>query len=141
MGALKDFERREIERVLSTCTTCGKCYEVCPMPTYSPPLKGARPQSASSKTVVAGVLDVLRGGTGSPEALAWISVCTRSGECVSACPEAVNPKMMMRLARMTALGGLGGERKLPAKEDREYYPRIWAFAVLQLSEDEQKDWL
>ena len=96
--------------------------------------------ASDGKTVVPGVLAVLRGEAGSAEALGWIAVCTRSGACVPACPDKVDPRMMMRLARMTALGGRGPAKQLEAKEDRDYFDRVRAFARLQLSDDELKDW-
>ena len=131
---LKDFEQQEVERILGACTQCGKCYEVCPMAQYS------KAPSNDSQAVVGGVLAVLRGEPGTPEALGWIAVCTRSGVCVPACPENVNPKMMMRLARMTALGGRGRAAQLPVKEDPDYFDRVRAFAKLQLTDDELKEW-
>lgn len=132
-GRLKEFQEREVERVLGACTSCGKCYEVCPMAQYSGfPGEG--------KAVVPGVLAVLRGEQGTPEALGWIGVCTRSGVCVPACPENVDPKMMMRLARMTAFGGRGLPKQIEAKEDRDYFDRVRAFAKLQLTDEELKDW-
>ena len=131
---LKEFQAREVQRILGACTQCGKCYEACPMAQYS------KAPSHDSKTTVAGVLEVLRGERGTPEALGWIGVCTRSGVCVPACPENVNPKMMMRLARMTALGGRGLPKQIDAKEDRDYFDRIRAFAKLQLTDEELKDW-
>jgi ferredoxin len=96
--------------------------------------------ATDGKSAVPGVLAVLRGEQGSPEALGWIAVCTRSGVCVPACPENVDPKMMMRLARMTALGGRGVAKQIEPKEDRDYFDRIRAFAKLQLSDDELKEW-
>jgi Fe-S oxidoreductase len=131
---LKEFEEREIERILGVCTRCGKCYEVCPMAHYS------KAPATDSKAVVGGVHAVLRGEAGTAEALGWIGVCTRSGVCVPACPENVNPKMMMRLARMTALGGRGLPAQLPVKEDPDYFDRVRAFAKLQLDDDELKEW-
>ena len=131
---LKAFEKSEVERILSACTRCGKCYEVCPMVQYSTAPAG------DAKAVVSGVLGVLSGETGSPEALGWISVCTRSGVCVPACPDNVDPRMMMRLARMTALGGRGGPKQIQQKEDRDYFDRVRAFAKLQLTDEELKDW-
>lgn len=141
MGALKDFEQSEIKRVLDACTACGKCYEACPMTVYSPLLKGDGAAAPESGRVVAGVLDVLRASAGSPEALAWVGVCTGSGECVPACPEAVNPKMMMRLARITALGGLGAAPQITIRADPNYFSRIRAFAEMQLTGDEKKEWM
>lgn len=131
---LKDFEQSEAERIVGACTRCGKCYDVCPMAQYS------KAPAGDGRAAVQGVLAVLRGEPGTPEALGWIAVCTRSGVCVPACPDGVDPKMMMRLARMTALGGRGGPAQIEPKEDRDYYDRVRAFARLQLSDDELKEW-
>jgi Fe-S oxidoreductase len=132
---LKAFQESEVERILGACTQCGKCHEVCPMAQYS------KTPSQDSRSTVGGVLAVLRGEKGSPEALGWIGVCTRSGVCVPACPENVDPKMMMRLARMTALGGRGLPKQIETKEDRDYFDRVRAFAKLQLTDDELKEWM
>ena len=131
---LKEFQASEVERILGACTQCGKCHEVCPMAQYS------KSPSEDSRSTVAGVLAVLRGEPGTPEALGWIGVCTRSGVCVPACPENVDPKMMMRLARMTALGGRGQAAQLKVPEDRDYFDRVRAFAKLQLTDEELKNW-
>jgi Fe-S oxidoreductase len=135
-GAMKEFIHQETERILAACTRCGKCFEACPMTRYSPALAGAEP-----KAVVTDILALLREKGNSPQAIGWAAVCVRSGSCVPACPENVDPKMMMRIARMTASGGLGGEKRIPARHDRDYYDRIRAFAKLQLSEEEMKDWM
>jgi Fe-S oxidoreductase len=135
-GALREFLRRETERILGACTKCGKCVEACPMTPYSAPLAGAEPG-----TVVPGILSILRGEQGTPEALGWASVCVRSGVCVPACPEGVNPKMMVRIARMTAAGGLGGPRQIAVHADRDFFDRIRAFAKLQLTEEEISNWM
>lgn len=132
---LKAFEQAEAERILSACTRCGKCFEVCPMTGYAKAAAGVE-----GKEVVAGVLAVLREEQGTPAALSWISVCTRSGVCVPACPDKVDPRMMMRLARMTALGGRGVEKQIDVKDDPDYFNRVRAFAKLSLSDAELKDW-
>ena len=134
-GAMKAFIRKETERILAACTRCGKCFEACPMTRYSAKLEGA-----DAKTVVTDVLALLRETPTSEQALAWASVCVRSGSCVPACPENVDPKMMVRIARMTASGGLGGDKRIPARHDRDYYDRVRAFAKLQLTEEELKEW-
>ncbi len=131
---LKAFEEKEVERILGACTQCGKCFEVCPMTKYS------KVPATDGRKVVPGVLAVLRGERGTPEALGWIGVCTRSGSCVPACPESVDPRMMMRLARMTALGGRGLPAQIAPKEDPDYFNRIRAFGRLQLTDDELKEW-
>ena len=131
---LKEFQAAEVDRILSSCTRCGKCYEVCPMAQYS------KAPATDARAVVSGVLAVLRGEPGSAEALGWIAVCTRSGVCVPACPDNVDPRMMMRLARMTALGGRGLPKQIDSKEDRDYFDRVRAFALLQLTDEERKEW-
>jgi ferredoxin len=133
---VRDYLERERQRILGSCTSCGKCHDVCPMAEYN-----EKKGDATSQEMASGVLRLLREGTTDEAALGWIGVCIRSGSCVPACPENVNPKLMLRLAKMIATGGLGGEKLLKAKDDRDYYARIRAFAALQLTEQEVKEWL
>jgi hypothetical protein len=105
------------------------------MTPYGKTLAGAEP-----KSVVEGIVSLLREGHGSPQALDWTAVCVRSGECTPACPEKVDAKMMLRIARITASGGLGGGAQLPVRQDRDFFDRVRAFARLQLSDDELKHW-
>jgi len=133
--SLGQFIDRNIERTLADCTSCGKCFEVCPMPAYAPGLQGKSPAA-----VVGGILDMLRGGAGSEDALEWTRICTQSASCIPACPEQVNPMMMMRLARMAALGSLGAPRRLQARDDPEFFLKILAYAKLQLSGEERAAW-
>jgi len=133
---VRDYVERERQRILDTCTKCGKCSEVCPMTPYND-----RKGPASSQELAAGVVRLLATGSTDEAALGWVKACIRSGCCVPACPENVNPKLMMRLAKMIATGGLGGPKHIPVKEDRDYYARIRAFARLQLSDQEYKEWM
>lgn len=99
------FERALADRVaeiLTRCTRCGRCVEVCPMA----PAGGVDPGQAP--TVVQCVLDTLRGGPGAPDALRWIESCSGSGRCISACPDGVNPRFMLAMARL-ALRRQAGE--------------------------------
>lgn len=132
---VRDFLERERARMLSACTACGKCFEACPMPAY------IADKAETPAQVTANVLELLRSGKASGTALDWIQSCVRTGECVMACPENVNPKLMMRMAKMIATGGMGGENLLPVKEDRDFFARIRAFADLQLTEEEVKAWM
>jgi Fe-S oxidoreductase len=134
-GALQQFLGRQAERILGACTQCGKCFEACPMTPYSAPLNNADPGS-----VTAGILGLLRGEPGSAEALGWASVCVRTGACVPACPENVNPRMMLAIARIGASGGLGGTQQIAVRRDRDFFDRVRAFGQLQLAEDELREW-
>ena len=81
-------------QVLDQCTACGKCFEVCPM--TAPAGLGAERGSA----VTASIRDLLSGAAGSAAAERWASVCSGSGSCIPACPEGVNPRFMLTLARL-----------------------------------------
>ena len=123
---------RNVARTLAGCTACGKCYEVCPMRRYSELLPGH-----SGREIAAGVLDILRGKGGSPAALEWTRLCTQSAVCIPVCPENIDPMLMLRLARITALGSTGAQKQLPdARHDPNFFRRINAFAALQASDAE-----
>jgi ferredoxin len=133
---LLDYIGRNIGRTLADCTSCGKCFDVCPMPQYSDKLAGQ-----TGGEVVAGVLDILRGKGGTPAAVEWTRLCTQSATCIPACPENVNPMLMLRLARITALGSTGARAQLPdTRRDPNFFRRINAFAALQLTDAEIAEW-
>lgn len=82
------------QEVLDRCTRCGDCFDVCPMTV--PAGIAAR----ESVAVVNGILDLVRGGTGTPEAERWAQVCSGSGSCIPCCGDGVNPRFMLSLARL-----------------------------------------
>jgi heterodisulfide reductase subunit D len=94
-AAFLDYLEREKQDILDNCTRCGKCVEVCPMPQYDAVITQADPVQ-----VVTGILELLRTGTVSPAARAWAMSCSNSGRCIPACPEGVNPRKMLTLARL-----------------------------------------
>ena len=93
--------------VLDNCTRCGRCFEVCPMTAPA----GIADKKAAD--VVGGVLDIIRGGGGSPGSERWAQVCSGSGSCIPACPEAVNPRFMLALARVAM------QRRTTAEEQHQ----------------------
>jgi heterodisulfide reductase subunit D len=111
---LQAYIAEETEEILDKCTTCGKCVEVCPMLPYGN-LQGADP-----KHVVSGVLDILRGGQGHDEAQRWAQVCTASGSCIPACPEGINPRKMLNLAKHT----LKSRERGPQPAGDTYFKRM-----------------
>lgn len=94
-AAFLDYLAREKQDILEHCTQCGACVEACPMPQYTPAVAQADPQQ-----VVGQVLTLLRTGEVWPEAKAWATSCSNSGRCIPACPEGVNPRKMLALARL-----------------------------------------
>ncbi len=81
------------EALTAACTTCGACFEACPM---TAPAGIAQADPAAT---VGGILDLLAGGAGTAEALRWANVCNGSGYCIPACPEGINTRFMVQLAR------------------------------------------
>jgi Fe-S oxidoreductase len=93
-GSFAEDLKSRTQDVLDNCTRCGRCFEVCPM-TAPAGLAGR-----NAADVVGGVLDLIRGGAGAPDSERWAQVCSGSGSCIPACPEAVNPRFMLSLARV-----------------------------------------
>lgn len=93
--------------VLDLCTRCGKCFEVCPMTAPA----GIAGESAPA--VVEGVLRVIQGEKGPAASERWAQVCSGSGNCIPACPEAVNPRFMLALARVAM------QKRASAEEQHE----------------------
>lgn len=135
MDSLRAYLDRFVADTLDRCTRCGKCYEACPMTSYAPSLAGASPPA-----VVEGLLPLLQGGQGTAEAVAWVKVCTQSSRCTEACPEGINAMLMVRVARMGALGSLGAEAQMKPTEDPLFFRKIEAFAATQLTAEEIEQW-
>jgi len=93
-GLLRSLDDR-VEGILDACTACGKCVDVCP----TPAITGI--DQLDAKAIAAGVLDILRDGEGPEFSHAWASKCCGSGHCLTVCPEGINPRFMLTMARRT----------------------------------------
>jgi heterodisulfide reductase subunit D len=93
---VEDFIRSLDERtdaILHSCTACGACADVCPTPAVIG-LKAFDPKRTTS-----GVRDLLAGRASESDAEAWAKSCCGSGCCLSVCPEGINPRFMLAMAR------------------------------------------
>jgi Fe-S oxidoreductase len=91
-GYLDDFRARG-EAIADACTRCGECFRACPM------VAPAGLAEADAEETTAGIVDLITGGSGNAEAVRWASVCSGSGNCIPACPEGINARFMVQLAR------------------------------------------
>jgi Fe-S oxidoreductase len=91
-GYIDDFRARG-EAIAEACTRCGACFRACPM--VSPAGLG----EADPTETAGGIVDLITGGTGNAEAIRWASVCSGSGNCIPACPEGIDTRFMVQLAR------------------------------------------
>ena len=92
--AYQSFMEERIAHITEACTHCGKCYEVCPMVKYSE-AKGAEPERVTKS-----VVDIINNRPYEPEGALWAKACQKSGICIEACPEDVNPREMLSYAKL-----------------------------------------
>ena len=83
-----------VAEMLEACTRCGKCVEVCPT------AKPAGIGNATPESVIGGVIDILRTGNGLAASKAWAEGCAKTGDCITACDEGVNPRFLLSMARV-----------------------------------------
>ena len=91
--AFIDSLDRRVEDIASACTACGACAEVCPT------LAVAGLDSSDPVALTTGVRNVLRAGEGPEASETWAKMCCGSGHCLSVCPEGINPRFMLNMAR------------------------------------------
>ncbi|MFL9945834.1 (Fe-S)-binding protein [Paraburkholderia agricolaris] len=80
------------DEIAGACVACGKCFVACPMTT------AIGIDSAEPAAVLHGMVDILRGGEGTAEAVRWGGACTSSGLCADTCEYGIDPRMLVRLA-------------------------------------------
>ena len=91
--SLDEFLGQARESLITDCTACGKCVEVCPVTPFTSVKAGDEPG------VINGVLGLLRDCTPMTGAAQdWSSQCNGCGLCIPACPEGINPRRMLMLA-------------------------------------------
>ena len=134
-GTTEAFLMQSGPELAALCTECGACFNACPMVDYVN-LRGADP-----KVVTSGLRRLASGEAAPEETVAWVGACTKSGQCVDACPQKVVGLDAMLLVRIAKQRAINETRQLPAKQDPSYFPRIKTFARLQLSDEELEKWL
>ena len=84
----------QAEYLTDRCTTCGKCVEVCPVVHEGSSLL----KEADPAQVVTDVVNYLKTGVSTELGTTWTELCTGSGECITHCPEEINPRLMLSIA-------------------------------------------
>ena len=91
--AFIDSLDRRVTDIAATCTACGACADVCPT------LAVAGIDGSDTQALTNGVRDILRLGGGLEASKQWSKMCCGSGDCLTVCPEGINPRFMLTMAR------------------------------------------
>jgi heterodisulfide reductase subunit D len=80
------------------CTVCGKCFEVCPT------AREVGLDAGAAGRTVSELLALTREGGPAPEGLQrWLGACDGSARCSAACPEEINVRQWVTIAKLKAL--------------------------------------
>ncbi|HYD06320.1 MAG TPA: (Fe-S)-binding protein [Reyranella sp.] len=79
------------------CTGCGKCFEVCPT------AREVGLDAGEAKPRVGELAALTRGATPAEPLQKWLNACDGSARCSDACPEDINVRQWVTIAKMKAL--------------------------------------
>jgi Fe-S oxidoreductase len=79
------------------CTGCGNCFEACPT------AREIGLDAAEAKARVGELSSLTRGGPAADGVMKWLNACDGSARCTDACPEDINVRQWVTIAKMKAL--------------------------------------
>jgi heterodisulfide reductase subunit D len=80
------------------CTSCGKCFEVCPT------AREIGLDASDGRPRVGELIELTRNGGVAVEPLSrWLNACDGSARCSDACPEEINVRQWVTIAKLKAL--------------------------------------
>jgi len=81
---------------MARCTTCGRCAEVCPT------ARESGLDTSDPRDMVGNLIALTRDGATPGIARDWVAACDGSGQCSAACPEGINVRQWVSIARLRA---------------------------------------
>jgi heterodisulfide reductase subunit D len=98
MSAYADRLEALAAEAADRCTSCGKCFEVCPTACE------VGLDAGEAKARVGELIALTRdGGTAAAPLSKWLNACDGSARCNDACPEDINVRQWVTIAKMKAL--------------------------------------
>jgi Fe-S oxidoreductase len=98
MSSYADRLEQIANQAADRCTTCGKCFDVCPT------AREVGLESSQGTARVDELLSLTRaGGPAAVELLKWLNACDGSARCSDACPESINVRQWVAIAKLKAL--------------------------------------
>ena len=98
MTAYADRLEALVAEAADRCTTCGKCFEACPTARES-----GLDMSAGVQRVGELVALTRDGGAAAPVLQSWLNACDGSARCSAACPEDINVRQWVTIAKLKSL--------------------------------------
>ncbi|MCL2430267.1 MAG: (Fe-S)-binding protein [Alphaproteobacteria bacterium] len=89
------FERLAADAA-ARCTECGRCAEVCPT------ARETGVDRSDPSGLVRGLMALAQSGSGAAEASRWVNACDGSGQCSAVCPEEINVRQWVSIAKLRA---------------------------------------
>ena len=98
MSAYADRLEALAAEAADRCTSCGKCFEVCPT------AREVGLDAEEAKARVGELITLTRdGGTAAAPLSKWLNACDGSARCNDACPEDINVRQWVTIAKLKAL--------------------------------------
>ena len=98
MSAYADRLEALAAEAADRCTGCGKCFEVCPT------AREIGLDAGEAKARVGELIALTReGGTAAAPLHKWLNACDGSARCSDACPEDINVRQWVTIAKLKAL--------------------------------------
>ena len=98
MSAYADRLEALASEAADRCTGCGTCFEVCPT------AREIGMDAGEAKTRVGELLALTRQATAAADGLQkWLNACDGSAQCTAACPEDINVRQWITIAKMKAV--------------------------------------
>ena len=98
MTAYADRLEALIAEAADRCTGCGKCFEACPTARES-----GLDMAAGVERVGELVALTRDGGAAAPVLQSWLNACDGSARCSAACPEDINVRQWVTIAKLKSL--------------------------------------
>lgn len=98
MSTYADRLEEIVAEAADRCTSCGKCFEVCPT------AREIGMDVGAAATRVGELLSLTKeGGEAAPDLSKWLNACDGSARCSDACPEGINVRQWVTIAKLKAL--------------------------------------
>ncbi|MSP68136.1 MAG: (Fe-S)-binding protein [Alphaproteobacteria bacterium] len=124
MPSYAEYLDAQAAAMLDRCTTCGRCAEVCPV------LPAANLAGAALADLVEGPRAASRGEIPAALGRRWLEACNQCGVCNPACPEGINVRQWITIARAKVKTMTEPESERHARSSQQFRTMSQAIRLL-----------